>query len=225
LAILRSWSVELPGKAETGQVRGGCGATRPGGSRKRACLSLKEHATGACCFLLRESALLCRVDRRSNRWRYDRLAAVLRIEDRSTEIARQRGAESRAGIVAWQIGETISGGAVARRVKFFVRRAAVSSLKGVDQRAAKARASDQADRHQCLARQAGDTRRLATQPHRSRDVARSSHCLAMVALIIGVAHDEGLPSLRTILTVCCRLPLPSRSSAAPKSRSTIRMFW
>src|SRR5690606_35050355 len=55
---------------------------------------------------------------------------------------------------------------------------------------------------------------------------------------VGIAHEGDPPvvaltgwalacvgSTRTILPTCWRFPLPRRSSAAPKRRSTIRMFW
>ena len=71
---------------------------------------------------------------------------------------------------------------------------------------------DRANAREHLARQTGNARRFGAKLHRP-------------GVVLGIGHDDGLPSVRTILTVCCCLPLPRRSSAAPNRRSTIRMLW
>ena len=97
----------------------------------------------------------------------------------------------------------------------------------IDQRATDPEAGDQADAGQHLAGKPGDARRVCPQPHRGRTewFASQRLGLAIVFLLffpwIDIAHDAGLPSVRTMRTRFWFRSTPRRSSAAAKSRSTI----
>jgi hypothetical protein len=87
--------------------------------------SLEEHAAGAGGFFLGEAALLLGITAPASDGRAARRAApVLRADDRAAEIAGQRRAEDRAGIVARQAGETIGVAAVVGRIEFLAALAA-----------------------------------------------------------------------------------------------------
>ena len=223
-AFLRRRHVELAGKPEAGQVRVGGGAARCRRSGKRPRLGLEEDAARARSFLLGEATLLRGIHGRLDRRGDDRLSAILRAQDGAAQVARQRWSKPRAGIVARQPGESIGRGPVGGGIEFLVAGAGIAGLQRVDQGAAEADRRDQADPRQRLAGQSGDAGRVAAQTHRRRGVTRTLFCLKAVR-IVRAGHYDGLPSLREILIFCWRSPLPRRSSAAPKRRSTIRTFW
>ena len=162
---------------------------------------------------------------RVDRWRRNRLSALLGVEDRSAEIAGKWRTEHRTGVVAGQVVQSIGGIAVLGRIKFVAASAIVGRLKRVDQGAADPERSDQTEAGENAAREPRDARRGSPEAHRfGRIVGRRVERHFRFAGVVDVAHDPGLPSVRTILTVCWRSPLPSRNSAAAKMRSTIRMF-
>src|SRR5690606_32467095 len=125
-----------------------------------------EHPARSGSFFLGETTLLLGIDLRCHHcWRHDGLAAVLGVEDRTAEIARQRRAEDRAGIVARQTRKTIGSSSVLRGIELLVARPALARLQRINQSAADADAGDEADTSQYLAGQPGDARRLSAQRH------------------------------------------------------------
>ena len=153
-----------------------------------------------------------------------RLAAILRAEDGTAEVAGQRRAKLRhTAVVAGQARQAVGGRPVFGRIEFFGGLAAVARLKGVDQRSAQAHARHETDAGEHLARQPRNARSLRTKPHRGGRVGGRPGQRRVLILFPGfrLAHDAGLPSVRVIRTRFWWSPAPKRSSAAANRRSTI----
>src|SRR5690606_23083492 len=90
---------------------------------------------GARGLFLSPTALFGLIHRgRGDGWRDDRPPPILCINDRTPEIARQRRAKNRPGIVARQAGEPVGGLPVGGGVKLLTTLAGVARLDRVDQR-------------------------------------------------------------------------------------------
>ena len=173
---------------------------------------------GARCLLFLSDALLLWI--LAGCWHAGRWRAG--IGDRFAEIAGKRRAElgnvfRQPCVVARQIGEAIRGHPVARVVKFRSGGLALRS-ESQEQRAADPNGRSRAETDQDLAGEPRDGCPAGSQPHflwRPTAVRRPRRLFMR-----GVAHDCGLPSVRTMRTFCWGSP-PSRSSAAANNRSTI----
>jgi len=152
------------------------------------------------------------------------LATILRAQGGAPEVAREWWTELRnAAVIARQPGQTVGGRAIVGRIEFVGGLTPIASLERIDQRTADADARHESDAGEHLSREPRDTRRLTTEPHRDGRVAGRPGQRRLVFFFPGfwLAHDAGLPSVRTIRTRFWRSPAPKRSSAAANSRSTI----
>ena len=167
-----------------------------------------------------------RIGRADVRGRH-RLASVLCVEDRATEIARQRRPQLRhTRIVLWQTREPVWRRAIVGGIQLFVGLAAVTGLERIDERGADAGAGDESQPRQHFSRNSRHAGRFRTQSHRSGGFAcqrqRAVFRLRRIFLRgFALAHDAGLPSVREIRTRFWFLSEPKRSSAAANNRSTI----
>ena len=209
---------------------------RWGSSRSSGCAPAfrsGEETAGARGLDFLKAALLFRADAGIGRGRPGcghRLSAILGTKDRPAEVTGKRGTELwHATVISRQAGQSVSGRAVLGRIEFVVRPTGVAGLKRVDQRTSEPDAGDKTEAGENLPRQPGDAGRFGPQPHRRRPDRLAGQGLRIVVrhfLIPGrvLAHEVGLPSVRTILTRFCSRPEPKRSSAAANRRSTI-MWW
>jgi hypothetical protein len=138
------------------------------------------------------------------------------VEDRPAEISRQRRPKLRrclwqAAIILWEIGESVRRVAIVGVVQFGACSVGLR-LQREEQRAADAEGRSRPKAEQNFAGQTGDGRAVRPQSHLLRRTT---------PVFMGrIGHRCGLPSVRTMRTICWCLP-PSRSSAAANKRSTI----
>ena len=186
---------------------------------------------------LGEAALLLGIEGLDglDRRRRDRLAAFLGAQDRPSEIAGQGWSEGGdlardVGIVPREAREFVRGRRIVGAVKLG-RRAPLAALQRDDQHSADGQGHEGRTGAEHPARQAHDSRWVGPQPHLGSDllpdgirsVFRSrGHNLPPVRWSrVGGAGEAAACWRRTIRTTCCARPVPSRSSAAAKSRSMI----